>query len=66
MPEVKQIIVQDLPATREVAENYINSRGVADRVHFEAHNFLNPQPRRGKYLFVAQNGIYIPFLFKPY
>ncbi|KAJ8083530.1 hypothetical protein PM082_009404 [Marasmius tenuissimus] len=56
-PEIKQFIVQDLPETRPAAESYIASKGLSDKVTFEAHNFFEPQKRRGKYVFVLQRGM---------
>ncbi|EPQ51880.1 S-adenosyl-L-methionine-dependent methyltransferase [Gloeophyllum trabeum ATCC 11539] len=54
-PEVK-FVVQDLPATREAAEKYIASRGVAGRVIFEEQDFFEPNRRRGtgRYVFLMQ------------
>lgn len=53
-PEIKKFIVQDLPETREAAESYIKSKGLSDRVQFEAQDFFKPQQRKGKYLFIMQ------------
>ncbi|KAG6830907.1 hypothetical protein H0H92_014058 [Tricholoma furcatifolium] len=55
-PEIKQFIVQDLPATREAAESFIASKGLSDKVKFEAQDFFKPQQRKGKYVFVMQRG----------
>ncbi|KAK1220490.1 hypothetical protein PQX77_016740 [Marasmius sp. AFHP31] len=46
--------VQDVPETQPAAERYIASKGLADRVKFEAQDFFKPQKRRGKYVFVIQ------------
>jgi hypothetical protein len=56
-PEIKRFIVQDLPETRAAAESYIKSRGLSDRVQFEAQDFFKPQQRKGKYVFVMQRGV---------
>ncbi|KAF8899093.1 S-adenosyl-L-methionine-dependent methyltransferase [Infundibulicybe gibba] len=53
-PEIKKFIVQDLPETREAAESFIASKGMAGRVEFEAQDFFKPQQRKGKYVFVMQ------------
>ncbi|KAF8167337.1 S-adenosyl-L-methionine-dependent methyltransferase [Crassisporium funariophilum] len=53
-PEIKKFIVQDLPETREAAESFIASKGLTDRVEFEAQDFFKPQQRKGKYVFVMQ------------
>ncbi|KAJ8083525.1 hypothetical protein PM082_009399 [Marasmius tenuissimus] len=53
-PEIKQFIVQDLPETQPAAERNISSKGLSDRVKFEAQDFFKPQQRRGKYVFVIQ------------
>ncbi|KAF9469787.1 S-adenosyl-L-methionine-dependent methyltransferase [Collybia nuda] len=53
-PEIKNFIVQDLPETREAAESFITSKGLSDRVKFEAQDFFKPQQRKGKYVFVMQ------------
>jgi len=45
-----------LPETREAAETFIASKGLTDRVEFEAQDFFKPQQRKGKYLFVMQRG----------
>jgi len=45
-----------LPSTREAAESFIASKGLTDRVEFEAQDFFKPQQRKGKYLFVMQRG----------
>ncbi|KAG6919024.1 hypothetical protein DXG01_009734 [Tephrocybe rancida] len=55
-PEIKQFIVQDLPTTREAAESFIASKGLSDKVKFEAQDFFKPQQRKGKYVFVMQRG----------
>lgn len=55
-PEIKNFIVQDLPETREAAETFIASKGLSDRVKFEAQDFFKPQQRKGKYVFVMQRG----------
>ncbi|KAL0063626.1 hypothetical protein AAF712_009424 [Marasmius tenuissimus] len=56
-PEIKQFIVQDLPETQPAAERNISSKGLSDRVKFEAQDFFKPQQRRGKYVFVVQRGM---------
>jgi hypothetical protein len=56
-PEIKKFIVQDLPETREAAESFIKSKGLSDRVQFEAQDFFKPQQRKGKYVFVMQRGV---------
>lgn len=53
-PNIKKFIVQDLPETREAAESFIESKGLSDKVIFEAQDFFKPQQRKGKYLFVMQ------------
>jgi len=53
-PEIKKFIVQDLPETREAAESYIKSKGLSERVQFEAQDFFQPQQRKGKYVFIMQ------------
>ncbi|KAG6837316.1 hypothetical protein H0H93_011411 [Arthromyces matolae] len=53
-PEIEGFIVQDLPATREAAESFITSKGLSDKVKFEAQDFFTPQQRNGKYVFVLQ------------
>ncbi|KAL0567720.1 hypothetical protein V5O48_014272 [Marasmius crinis-equi] len=53
-PEIKEFVVQDLPETREAAESFIASKGLSDKVKFEAQDFFKPQQRRGKYIFVMQ------------
>ncbi|KIK07236.1 hypothetical protein K443DRAFT_627000 [Laccaria amethystina LaAM-08-1] len=55
-PNIKKFIVQDLPETREAAESFIESKGLSDKVIFEAQDFFKPQQRKGKYLFVMQRG----------
>lgn len=55
-PDIKEFVVQDLAATREAAESFIKSKGLSDRIKFEAHDFFTPQPRKGKNLFVMQRG----------
>ena len=55
-PDIKKLIVQDLPATRKAAESFITSKGLNDRVEFEEQDFFKPQQRRGKYVFVMQRG----------
>ncbi|KAL0950775.1 hypothetical protein HGRIS_007543 [Hohenbuehelia grisea] len=47
-------IVQDLPETRDVAERFIQSQGQSHRVKFQAHDFFEPQQRKGKNVFVIQ------------
>ncbi|KAK1220492.1 hypothetical protein PQX77_016742 [Marasmius sp. AFHP31] len=56
-PDIKQFIVQDVPETQPAAERYIASKGLADRVRFEAQDFFKPQKRCGKYVFVIQRGM---------
>ncbi|TFK41818.1 S-adenosyl-L-methionine-dependent methyltransferase [Crucibulum laeve] len=53
-PQIKKFIVQDLPETKEAAESFIASKGLSDRVIFEAQDFFTPQQRKGKYVFVMQ------------
>lgn len=57
-PNLPPLVVQDLEATREVAETFIASRNLSDRVAFEAHDFFQPQSptRAGKFLYVIQRG----------
>ena len=55
-PDIKKFIVQDLPETRKVAESFIASKGLNDRVEFEEQDFFKPQQRKGKYVFVMQRG----------
>ena len=55
-PDIKKFIVQDLPETRKVAETFIASKGLNDRVEFEEQDFFKPQQRKGKYVFVMQRG----------
>lgn len=58
-PQIKRFIVQDLVDLQPVAEAYIKSEGLSDRVHFEIQNFFTPQGRKGgKYVFVFQRGTY--------
>lgn len=56
-PDIKKFIVQDLPETKEAAESFIKSKGLSDRVIFEAQDFFKPQQRKGKYVFVMQRGL---------
>jgi hypothetical protein len=56
-PEINKFIVQDLPETKEAAESYIQSKGLSDRIQFEAQDFFKPQQRKGKYVFVMQRGV---------
>ncbi|KDQ54103.1 hypothetical protein JAAARDRAFT_80423 [Jaapia argillacea MUCL 33604] len=55
-PEIKNFIVQDLPETRVAAESFIASKGLQDRVKFEAQDFFKPQQRKGtgNYVYVMQ------------
>ncbi|KAF8910161.1 S-adenosyl-L-methionine-dependent methyltransferase [Gymnopilus junonius] len=53
-PDIKAFIVQDLPETRQAAEAFIASKGLGDRIKFEAQDFFKPQQRKGKYVFVMQ------------
>ncbi|KAG6873862.1 hypothetical protein C0995_010474 [Termitomyces sp. Mi166 len=53
-PEIKQFIVQDLPTTREAAESFIASKGLSNKIKFEAQDFFEPQQRNGKNVFVMQ------------
>jgi hypothetical protein len=56
-PDIKKLVVQDLPATRKAAESFIaSSKGLNDRVEFEEQDFFKPQQRKGKYVFVMQRG----------
>jgi len=64
-PDIKKFIVQDLPETREAAESFITSKGLAGRVEFEAQDFFKPQQRKGKYVFVMQRGSFVNLIFHP-
>ncbi|KAJ3569916.1 hypothetical protein NP233_g4740 [Leucocoprinus birnbaumii] len=54
-PEIKRLIVQDLPACQEAAESNIASKNLLERVSFEVQDFFTPQKRNGKYIFILQN-----------
>lgn len=55
-PELKNFIVQDIPALQGPADKYIASQGLSDRVKFEVQDFFQPNRRQGtgSYVFVIQ------------